>query len=81
MIDDADATETFFERLVAEAIHRIPPPFADRLGSVAIVIEDEPTREQLTSVGAFGLYGLYQGVPRTSWGAESVQLPSKITIF
>ena len=40
--------------------------FRDELGSVAIVIEDEATPEQLASVGARGLYGLYQGVPRTA---------------
>jgi predicted Zn-dependent protease with MMP-like domain len=48
---------------------------------VAIVVEDEATPEQLASVGAGGLYGLYQGVPRTAWGADQAQMPSKITIF
>jgi predicted Zn-dependent protease with MMP-like domain len=48
---------------------------------VAIVVEDEPTEAQLESVGATGLFGLYQGVPRTTFGAEGVPVPSKITIF
>lgn len=47
----------------------------------AIVIEDEPSPAQLASVGARGLFGLYQGVPRTTYGADQVQVPSKITIF
>ncbi len=63
------------------ALERLPPQFAERLGTVAIVIEDEPTPAQLASVGAAGLFGLYQGVPRTAWGADSAYVPSKITIF
>jgi predicted Zn-dependent protease with MMP-like domain len=74
--NDAD-----LEALVADALDRLPAPFRDRLGSVAIVIEDEPTADQLASVRARGLYGLYQGVPRTAWAAEQASVPSKITIF
>jgi predicted Zn-dependent protease with MMP-like domain len=69
------------EGLVIEALERLPAAFRDRLGSVAIVIEDEPTPEQLASVRAHGLYGLYQGVPRTVWAADGASVPSKITIF
>jgi predicted Zn-dependent protease with MMP-like domain len=76
LADDAN-----LEALVAHALDRLPAPFRDRLGSVAIVIEDEPTPDQLASVRAHGLYGLYQGVPRTAWGAEQASVPSKITIF
>jgi len=70
-----------FEDWVLEALDGLPDPFRERLGSVAIVIEDEATPEQLASVGAHGLYGLYQGVPRTRYAAESAASPSKITIF
>jgi predicted Zn-dependent protease with MMP-like domain len=70
-----------FEILVEEALDAIPAPFADQLGSVAIVIEDEPTAAQLAAVGASGLFGLYTGVPRTAWGADQVPVPSRITIF
>jgi predicted Zn-dependent protease with MMP-like domain len=44
-------------------------------------VEDEPTADQLASVDARGLFGLYQGVPRTRWGADGVPLVSKITLF
>jgi predicted Zn-dependent protease with MMP-like domain len=27
------------------------------------------------------LYGLYEGVPRTEWGADSVPIPNKISLF
>ena len=76
MIDDDG-----LESIVIAALERLPEPFRDRLGSVAIVIEDEPTPAQLESVGARGLFGLYQGVPRTAYGADQAAVPSKITLF
>ena len=69
------------EALVVDALDALPAEFRERLGSVAIVIEDEATPAQLASVGARGLFGLYQGVPRTAYGADQVAVPSKITIF
>jgi len=75
-IDDA-----VFEDWVAEAIEALPAAFRERLGSVAIVIEEWPSEAQLRSVGAAGLYGLYQGVPRSALGADHAAVPSKITIF
>ena len=70
-----------FEDWVLEAIDALPQAFRDRLGSVAIVIEEWPTPEQLRSVGAAGLYGLYHGVPRNRTGADWAPTPSRITIF
>ena len=75
------ATDDPFGALVVAALDALPDAFRERLGSVAIVVEDEPTGEQLRSVGAYGLFGLYQGVPRTSWAADSAIYASKITIF
>lgn len=75
------AIDAAFDAAIERAIGRLPEAFAQRLGTVAIVIEDEPTPAQLASVGAPGLYGLYQGVPRTAFGAEGAPIPSKITIF
>ncbi len=69
------------EAMVVDALERLPVQFRDRLGSVAIVIEDEATAYQLAAVGARGLYGLYQGVPRTYPSADGAPVPSKITIF
>jgi predicted Zn-dependent protease with MMP-like domain len=80
-VTDEAAIDERFGAAIERAIASLSPSFADRLGSVAIVIDDEPTPEQLASVGAHGLFGLYQGVPRTTFGAESVPIPSKITIF
>jgi predicted Zn-dependent protease with MMP-like domain len=82
MAETSGATDDLeLEALVVDALERLPAAFRERLGSVAIVIEDEPTPEQLASVRAHGLYGLYQGVPRTAWAADAASVPSKITIF
>ena len=80
MADEAVIDEVF-DAAIERAIASLSPDFAERLGSVAIVIDDEPSLEQLASVGAHGLFGLYQGVPRTTFGADGVPIPSKITIF
>lgn len=78
---DGTIDDTTFEDWVFEAIDALPVAFRERLGSVAIVVEEWPTRDQLASVGAGGLYGLYQGVPRSRPGADHAATPSKITIF
>jgi predicted Zn-dependent protease with MMP-like domain len=69
------------EGLVVDALDSLPAEFREQLGSVAIVIEDEASPALLASVGARGLFGLYQGVPRTAYGADRASVPSKITIF
>jgi predicted Zn-dependent protease with MMP-like domain len=78
--DQGEADDTFGS-LVTAALDRLPEAFRIRLGSVAIVVQDEPTSDQLHSVGAPGLFGLYEGVPRTSWAAEGAPFASKITIY
>jgi predicted Zn-dependent protease with MMP-like domain len=78
---DGEVDGDGFGTLVDAAIGELPVEFRERLGSVAIVVEDEPTPEQLATVRAGGLFGLYQGVPRTAWGADAASVPSKITIF
>lgn len=70
-----------FESALADAIEGLPAPFRDQLDTVAVVIEDWPTPDQLASVHAWGLFGLYQGVPRTAYGADGAAWPSRITLF
>jgi len=73
-----------FEDLVDVALAAIPAPFVDALDEVAIVIADEPTDDQRreNDVGPDEtLYGLYEGVPRTEWGADWGALPNKISLF
>jgi predicted Zn-dependent protease with MMP-like domain len=63
---DVGGDQDRFDLLVRQAIDAIPSPFAERLGSIAIVVDEEPSPEQLSLVRASGLFGLYQGVPRTA---------------
>lgn len=70
-----------FDEVIDDVIDDLPEAFAAQLGSVAIVVEDEASEEQLAAVRAAGLYGLYQGVPRTRFGVDNVPIPSKITLF
>jgi predicted Zn-dependent protease with MMP-like domain len=70
-----------FEIALAAAIEALPEPYRRELSSVAIVIQDEPDPEQLASVHARGLFGLYQGVPRTTYGADQMPVANKITLF
>jgi predicted Zn-dependent protease with MMP-like domain len=79
-MDEPISDETF-EDWVFDALDDLPAPFRHRLGSVAVVIEDWPTAEQLALVGAGGLFGLYHGVPRSALSADYVAAPSKISIF
>ena len=80
----AGAQHEPFEDLVEQALNELPEWAQRLLQSVAIVIEDEPTPGQLTSDG-YGpddtLYGLYEGVPATIYGAEWAQIPNKISLF
>ena len=49
-----------------------------------MVIDDEPTEVQRRENGLSAgddLYGLYEGVPRTEYGADSVPVPNRITLF
>jgi predicted Zn-dependent protease with MMP-like domain len=69
------------EALVWDALDHLPEPFRERLGSVAIVVEDEASPSELASVGAEALFGLYQGIPRTRLAADAAPSPSKITIY
>jgi predicted Zn-dependent protease with MMP-like domain len=73
-----------FETLVDRALAGIPSPFREALDEVAIVIDDEPSTQQRleNDLGPDDdLYGLYEGVPRTDYGADWVPVPNRITLF
>ena len=78
-------TRTKFRELVDEALDGIPKRFRDAMKNIAIVVEDEPTVQDLEEVGIEPpdtLLGLYQGTPLTErqWAHGNV-LPDKITLF
>ena len=63
-----------FEKLVKRALVSLPKHIRKEINNLAIVIEKRPSQRSLL--------GLYQGVPKTSWGRGFGQiLPDKITIF
>ncbi len=74
-----------FERLVAHAVDDLPEEFLDRLENIDIVVEDQPTPDQLLNLGlerSETLLGLYEGVPQTERGWHyGLVPPDKITIF
>ena len=73
-----------FEQLVERALSGIPSPFREALAEVAIVIDDEPTAQQRRDnelPEGDTLYGLYEGVPRTEYGADWSGVPNRITLF
>src|SRR4051794_10555799 len=59
--------EVDFEAVIDDVLSRLPEPFQEQLGSVAIVVDEEATPDQLAAVRAHELFGLYEGVPRTRW--------------
>ena len=73
-----------FESLVEIALASIPEPFASALDEVAIVVDDEPTADQRREneiADDDTLYGLYEGVPRTEWGADWAPVANRIILF
>jgi predicted Zn-dependent protease with MMP-like domain len=78
-------TREKFRRLVDEALASIPPSFRDAMRNIAIVVEQEPSDDQLEEMGIDPpdtLLGLYEGTPLTErqW-AHGNLLPDKITLF
>lgn len=73
-----------FEQLVQRALDGLPEDVRRLLENVAIVIEDEPSADQLRTGGMStdgSLYGLYEGTPGVEYGADWVALPNKISLF
>ncbi len=74
-----------FEKLVAQAVDSLPPRFREHLQNVEVVVESEPTEEELRQVGVGPggtLLGLYQGIPRTQRGTwYGNVLPDRIVIY
>jgi predicted Zn-dependent protease with MMP-like domain len=73
-----------FEKLVQNALRRLPRRFNNRIRNLSIEIEDSPSRETLQEMGITRgtLFGLYQGVPLTEreWNFGNA-LPDRITIY
>jgi predicted Zn-dependent protease with MMP-like domain len=74
-----------FQRLVVAAYDLIPDEFRVRMENVSVVVEDEPSADQLARAGVgrgHTLFGLYQGRPLTVRSVfDSFTMPDRITIF
>ena len=79
-------SERRFREFVAEAIDGLPPEWGDLLDNVAVVVEQEPTADDLEAVGLSPeegdeLLGLYHGVPLDKRGVGYVELPDRVVIY
>ena len=73
-----------FMALVEAGVAALPAGVRKQIENVAFVIADEPTPEQAEELHLDShttLFGLYEGVPRTSRSVYYQALPDKITIF
>lgn len=80
-----EITDAEFEKLIGQAMDSLPEKYVAGLNNVLVTYENEPTEEQRVQLKLRcneTLFGLYQGVPRTSRGAGyNMVLPDKITLF
>ncbi len=82
----AGLSERRFRELVAEALDTLPPEWGELLDNIAVVVEDEPSAEELRELGmdpeeGDELLGLYQGTPLGERGFEYGGLPDRVVIY
>ncbi|HUP62442.1 MAG TPA: metallopeptidase family protein [Thermoanaerobaculia bacterium] len=75
-----------FDRVVEEALAGLPPEFAELLENVAIVVEEEPSDDDLDALEDGGeddeLLGIYRGISRIERTHDRLPaLPDQIAIF
>lgn len=73
-----------FEKLVEESLAQLPDEFRLRMENIAIVIEEEPDRDDLEEVEIEGdeLLGIFRGIPLTEQSFSALPtLPNQIAIF
>ena len=67
-----DISSAEFERLVSEALDSLPERFASLLENVVVIVEDEPSEEDLDITGEDELLGIFRVQP---------PLPDQVAIF
>ena len=76
-----------FEKLVAEGFERLPQWVRENVRNVALLVENEPSKEDREAEGLGEdetLLGLYKGVPLTARGQEygvGATMPDTITLY
>lgn len=77
-------SEEEFEFLVTKALDQLPPEFAELVENVAVVVEEEPTPDDLEEIGDLegdDLLGLYRGVPLADRDSFYSALPDQVVLF
>ena len=73
------------EAIARAALERLPPPFANSLGEVVLLVRDFADERMLAEMGIedpFELSGLYEGIPLTERSVEeSGTLPERVLLF
>lgn len=78
---------TDFEAVVRQALEAIPSDLQAAIENVAVTVENQPSIEDLLSVGlnpkTDTLLGLYQGVPLPERGPSTygLDLPDRIVVY
>lgn len=75
-----------FAQLVQQAIADLPPAYAKLMDTIAVVVEDEPSREVLEALeleSEDDLLGLYQGqsLADDSFFKAGAEQPARISIY
>ncbi len=80
-----EVSDEQFDHIISEALDRLPQKYIKGLNNVAIIYEDEPTKEQRVKLKLRcneTLLGLYEGIPLTRRNSGyNLVLPDKITLF
>jgi predicted Zn-dependent protease with MMP-like domain len=77
-------TDEEFNDIVSQGIDALPAWVHQKLQNVAFLVKDEPSKKQRKEHAlrkSETLFGLYEGVPLSERGNESVTYPDTITIF
>jgi predicted Zn-dependent protease with MMP-like domain len=72
-----------FEQLVEDALGELPKRFKDLLQNIAVVVEEEPSADDLDLLEHPGgeLLGIYRGVPLPERSYAMTLMPDQIAIF
>lgn len=74
--------DTDFDALITRAMDELPQDYIKNMVNVVIVMQDDPTPEQIQKMkirDGVVLLGLFEGTPKVAEGAGL--FPSKITLF
>ena len=79
-----DLDRSAFESIVRKTLEDLPAPFVPLLENVAVVVEEEPSPEDLDRLDMQPddeLLGLYHGVSLIDRGPSHTGLPDRVVIY